>query len=101
MKKIYEKMKWETNAGKPLVPFLPSRPGRTVEYVKRKRDKKTERDTWTEEIEVESFEGGGFVNPSDFRVSGRLLSFAVKSPGYMYMAVCVYIETDLLASHNM
>lgn len=41
------------------------------------------------------------MNPSDFRVSGTLLSFAVKSPGYMYMAVCVYIETDLLASHNM
>lgn len=42
MKKKYEKMKWETNAGEPLLPFPPSRPGRTVEYVKRKRDKKTE-----------------------------------------------------------
>lgn len=41
------------------------------------------------------------MNPSEFRVSGRLLSFAVKSPGYMYMVESVYIETDLLASHNM
>lgn len=44
------------------------------------------------------------MNPSEFRVSGRVLSCAVKSPGYnVYgcVCVCVYIEIGLLASHNM